>query len=70
MSFPLRLLHQLRKNATNVFCVPAPLQVGGFGRVYEAVWRGQRVAVKTVRCDSEAQRSALRKEVELCAKLR
>lgn len=45
-------------------------QVGGFGRVYEGMWRGRRVAVKTVRCESEQQRGALRKEVELCARLR
>lgn len=29
---------------------------GGFGRVYECVWKGRRVAVKCVTtCDTEAQ---------------
>jgi hypothetical protein len=29
--------------------------VGGFGRVYEAMWRGQRVAVKVMPCDNTGQ---------------
>ena len=29
--------------------------VGGFGKVYEAVWRGVAVAVKVVQCDSPQQ---------------
>ena len=28
---------------------------GGFGRVYEGIWRGQRVAVKTVLCETDQQ---------------
>ena len=29
--------------------------VGGFGRVYEAEWRGRKVAVKIMTCDTDAQ---------------
>ncbi|GLC37352.1 hypothetical protein PLESTB_001596600 [Pleodorina starrii] len=42
--------------------------VGGFGRVYEATWRGRKVAVKTVTIDNEAQRQALAKEAQITAR--
>lgn len=29
--------------------------VGGYGRVFEGVWRGQRVAVKLMACGDEAE---------------
>lgn len=29
--------------------------VGGYGRVYEGTWRGQRVAVKIMECVNEAE---------------
>jgi hypothetical protein len=32
-----------------------PAGVGGFGKVYEAMWRGQRVAVKVQPCESMGQ---------------
>ncbi|GLC66063.1 hypothetical protein PLESTF_000377600 [Pleodorina starrii] len=41
---------------------------GGSGRVYEATWRGRKVAVKTVTVDSEAQRQALAKEAQITAR--
>ncbi|GLC60301.1 hypothetical protein PLESTB_001596000 [Pleodorina starrii] len=44
--------------------------VGGFGRVYEATWRGRKVAVKTVNIDNEAQRQALAKEAQITARFR
>ncbi|GLC66073.1 hypothetical protein PLESTF_000378700 [Pleodorina starrii] len=44
--------------------------VGGFGRVYEGTWRGRKVAVKTVTIDNEAQRQALAKEAQMCARFR
>eukprot|EP00798_Chlamydomonas_sp_ICE-L_P020553 gene20553-27343_t len=44
--------------------------VGGFGKVYESSWRGQRVAVKIVTCETETQFKSLAKEVELCGRFR
>lgn len=37
--------------------------------MYEATWRGRRVAVKMLRCDSDPHYEALVKEVELSAAL-
>ncbi|GFR42060.1 hypothetical protein Agub_g2879, partial [Astrephomene gubernaculifera] len=44
--------------------------VGGFGRVYEATFRGRKVAVKTVVIEDEKQRQALAKEAQLTARFR
>ncbi|MEW5302145.1 MAG: hypothetical protein WDW36_004954 [Sanguina aurantia] len=44
---------------------------GGFGRVYECVWKGRRVAVKCVTtCDTEAQYQSLVKEVAVTSRFR
>ncbi|KIZ04666.1 Nodulation receptor kinase [Monoraphidium neglectum] len=40
---------------------------GGYGVVYEAMWRGQKVAVKLLSVDSDQLYEAFMKEVALCA---
>lgn len=42
---------------------------GGYGRVYEALWRGRRVAVKLLLCDSQGHYDSLLHEVELYSRL-
>ncbi|KAJ9516605.1 hypothetical protein QJQ45_015226 [Haematococcus lacustris] len=49
--------------------------VGGFGKVHEAVWQGQRVAIKIMSCEMPRitryrSEGSLVKEVELCARFR
>ncbi|GAX74588.1 hypothetical protein CEUSTIGMA_g2036.t1 [Chlamydomonas eustigma] len=46
------------------------LGVGGFGRVYEGLFRGRRVAVKVMYGDQGQSREELMKEVQLCNQFR
>ncbi len=54
-------------------CIKAPFRFRvrfRYVQVYEGTWRGRRVAVKAVQCDSEAQRQAMTAEAQLCARFR
>lgn len=41
---------------------------GGFGKVYEANWRGKQVAVKVLKVDSESMHKTLEDEIKLTSK--